>query len=71
MSEYEQDEGVYNQSQFAEAKYGLKKKYPVIQEDKLKWDSATYFQQQQEAMKAAGIAPGPEEEDEEMKDRDD
>lgn len=72
MSEFEQEEFVHNQSQFAEAKYGFKKKYPVIKTVKLKCDCANYFQQQQEIMKAAGLAPGPEdEESEDVKGMDD
>ncbi|CDW79667.1 UNKNOWN [Stylonychia lemnae] len=59
----EDDDIIAQQAALAQAKFGgLKKKNPVMQGDKKKFDSADYFTEHEKLKEAAGLGKQNEEE---------
>ena len=61
------DDFIAQQAAMAAAKYGgIVVKAPLLNEDKKKFDSADYYQKQEQVMKAAGMGAEGEEDEKEM-----
>lgn len=65
MSDSDDDDFIAQQAAMAAAKYGIQGKTVTLSQDKTKFDSADYYQKQEQVMKAAGM--GAEGEGEEKK----
>ena len=56
MNQDEEDDIIAQQAQLAQAKFGgLKKKSPMMQPEKKKFDSADYFTEHEKLKEAAGL----------------